>query len=514
MNDAALKRLAAMASLFLGGLNASAQTTFDVVHYNASSGFAAGHSVRETPNGFVVFGVQTQLDTTRQDCSTSLFSEDGSFVSEQLIHRPRYEHFGGYADPVSSIPWATGFIAGMYTFSGGEPVDTLWAVRFNEHGDTLWTKPILIDTIVYARKAIAWNHHFYFTGLEASGALLGNHGFAMRTDTLANMELFHLNATIDDPLAMDIDTQGNIYLGGRSMDVGFGKGYLLKIDSMGNELWDAYQPKPKGNWRGVKHVFGNKLLCMGEWKTYNLPPPGQPYDNTMYLVMYDDNGNFQWQYSGLKCTPTTYTWAAFTDGYQDSDSTFIVCGAVQQLAWNWAVVYRFTEDGDSLWRRDFAHFANIANSTAFPEIPWDIEPTSDGGMVLTGETWNGDTVPPYSDENMWLLKLDSMGCLVPGCQYVGINEMAFGLEHALRVWPNPSHGRISLDLDLPEGLPLEGHLLLQVFDARGRLVVRRDLGGNLDQTIQLDLVGQPVGLYSAHISDARRILTGAKIMIQ
>ena len=113
-----------------------------------------------------------------------------------------------------------------------------------------------------------------------------------------------------------------------------------------------------------------------------------------------------------------------------------------------------------------------------------------------------------------MLKLDSMGCLVPGCQYVGINEIAFGLEHALRVWPNPSNGHINLALDLPEGLPLEGPLLLQVFDARGRLMMRKDLGGNLAQTIQLDLADQPAGLYSAHISDARRILTGAKIILE
>ena len=63
-------------------------------------------------------------------------------------------------------------------------------------------------------------------------------------------------------------------------------------------------------------------------------------------------------------------------------------------------------------------------------------------------------------------------------------------------------------------MPLEGNLLLQVFDARGRLVVRRDLGDQLDQTIALDLTGQPAGMYSAHISDAQRILTGTKIVLE
>ncbi|MBZ0207798.1 MAG: T9SS type A sorting domain-containing protein [Flavobacteriales bacterium] len=329
----------------------------------------------------------------------------------------------------------------------------------------------------------------------------------MRTDTLANVQFFQRYPQMES-LSMAVDENGSMYLAGKS----YSKGYLLKIDSTGNELWHASQPKPRGNWWGVKHVFGNKLLCMGEWKTNVLPPPGQPYDNTMYLAMYSDDGALQWQYSGLKCKPTSYTWATFTDGYQDSDSTFIACGAIQQIYWNRAVIYRFTADGDSLWRRDYAHFANLTN--LYPEIPWDIEPTSDGGMVLTGETWNRDTIAPYSDQNMWLMKLDAEGCLVPGCQYVGINEIAYGLEHALRAWPNPSNGRINLSLELPEGLPLEGTLLLQVFDARGRLVVRKELGTQEAQTIPLDLSRQPAGLYSAHISDARRILTGTKLVLE
>ncbi|MBZ0207801.1 MAG: T9SS type A sorting domain-containing protein [Flavobacteriales bacterium] len=505
-------RLAILASLSLGGLQSFAQTTFDIVHSNVSSGFAVGYSVREIHDGYIVFGSQTELDTVNQDCSISIFNEAGLFVDEYYLHRPRFEGFGSQ-DPIGTIP-SGGFVAGQTTFSGGEPVDTVFAVRFNAFGDTLWTKPLLSDTFASAVKAIAKGDHFYFTGLEASGVLLGNNGYVMRTDTSANIELFRLDPTLDMPMTLDVDDQGNMYLGGKSRDIGNGKGYLLKIDSMGDELWHAYQPKPKGNWWGVKHVFGDKLLCMGEWQSYILPPPGEPYDNTMYLAMYSDDGTLQWQYSGLKGKPTSYTKAFFTDGYQDSDSTFIVCGPIQQLAWNRAVIYRFTADGDSLWRRDYAHFGNVVNPTAFPEIPWDIEPTSDGGMVLTGETWNGDTVPPYSDVNMWLLKLDAEGCLVPGCQYVGINEIAYGLEHALRAWPNPGTGRINLALDLPEGLHLEGHLQLQVYDARGRLVVNRNLGGQLAQDITLDLTGQPAGFYSAHISDAHRILTGAKLFVQ
>lgn len=505
MNSSQLKRLAIGASLSLGGVQASAQTTFNIAHYNVSSGFAVGRSVRETPNGYIVFGIQTELDTVNQDCSVSSFNHSGVFVGEQYMHRSRFENYG-VTDPIGNVP-SGGYIGAQSTFSAGIPEDTVIAVRFNSQGDTLWSKPILSDTIAFVRKVVAKGGQFYFTGLKASGVLFGNHGFVIRTDSMADVELLHLNPGID-PYSLDVDDQGDMYIASSG---GILSGSILKIDSSGNEMWQVYQPKPKGNWWGVKHVFGNKLLCMGQWIDFHAG--WEPDTNRMYLCMYDDDGAFQWDFEGLKDNGSG-NWATFTDGYQDSDSTFIVCGAIQQLAWNRAVIYRFTADGDSLWRRDYAHFANLANSTAFPEIPWDIEPTSDGGMVLTGETWNGDTIPPYSDQNLWLLKLDAQGCLVPGCQYVGINDIAYGLEYALRTWPNPSNGQVSLALDLPEGLPLDGHLLLQVFDAQGRLVVRRDLGTQLEQTIPLDLTGQPAGMYSAHISDAQRVLTGTKIVLE
>jgi len=352
-------------------------------------------------------------------------------------------------------------------------------------------------------EAVAKNSKFYFTGVKVSNAQSSAGVYVMRTDTMANVELLQTQFVIT-PNSMDVDDEGNMYVAGNRNY----KGYMIKVDSSGSQVWNRFQPRSEGNWYGIKHMFGDRLLCMGSWRAYH-----QPLNDTttMYLCMYDESGALLWDFEGFTDRGTQGV-TFFTDGYQDSDSTFIVCGPVQRTFWNRALIYRFSADGTPLWQRDYAHFANL--SALYPEIPWDIEPTSDGGMVLTGESWNQDTIPPYSNVNMWLLKLDAEGCLVPGCQYVGINEVTYGLEHAMKVWPNPSDGKVNMNLNLPTGLPLEGDLLLQVFDANGRLVLRKNLGIHEVQTLSLDLSGQPAGFYSAHISDARRILTGSKIVVQ
>jgi hypothetical protein len=97
---------------------------------------------------------------------------------------------------------------------------------------------------------------------------------------------------------------------------------------------------------------------------------------------------------------------------------------------------------------------------------------------------------------------------------VGLNENAMGLQNTLLAYPSPSGGLFTLALTLPATVALDGDLTLQVFDTQGRLVERRNLGRQLEQRIALDLTAQPTGLYSAHLSDGKRILTGVRLVVE
>ena len=96
---------------------------------------------------------------------------------------------------------------------------------------------------------------------------------------------------------------------------------------------------------------------------------------------------------------------------------------------------------------------------------------------------------------------------------VGVQE-ATEASPQIQVQPNPSDGRFTLALTLPETLTLSGDLALQIYDAQGRLVERRNLGRQLQQSVALDLSAQPTGLYCAHLSDGMRILTGVRLVVE
>ena len=148
----------------------------------------------------------------------------------------------------------------------------------------------------------------------------------------------------------------------------------------------------------------------------------------------------------------------------------------------------------------------------YPQEFYDVKPTSDGGLILTGET-NGPA-PPNS-HRLWLVKLDSMGCLVPGCHTVGVQEFESQLQSALKVSPNPANERVQVSLALPEGYRLEGAVQALLLDAQGKEVLRAQVPTNTTELRgQLDVNGLSPGLYYLHLRDAAKWLAGGKVVME
>ena len=104
-------------------------------------------------------------------------------------------------------------------------------------------------------------------------------------------------------------------------------------------------------------------------------------------------------------------------------SGFVVAGVAKRPTppgvWgsNRGWIAKISPDGDSLWSRTYVY------STDFPSFHefYDLKECPDGGLILCGESRsvaNGDSIP----QQAWLMKLDSFGCLVPGCQFIDATE--------------------------------------------------------------------------------------------
>jgi len=134
----------------------------------------------------------------------------------------------------------------------------------------------------------------------------------------------------------------------------------------------------------------------------------------------------------------------------------------------------------------------------------DMVPDGNGGYYIFGSYHGYDDGTTNYPLQLMITRLYGLN--------VGVREVEKPM--ALQVVPNPSSGPFTLELDLPEAAPITDDLLLQVFDMQGRQVMARGLGRDRYQRINVDLTDEPAGLYSAHLSDGKRILTGVRLVVE
>lgn len=142
-------------------------------------------------------------------------------------------------------------------------------------------------------------------------------------------------------------------------------------------------------------------------------------------------------------------------------------------------VFKATSDGKEVWQRYHRH----ALEGDFRL--WDVEPT-EKGMIAAGYSNDADST---NDESMnaWGLKLDSAGCLKPGCA-VGIERRSKKVVSELRVYPNPAQEHLYIELPDNKGAGSR----LRIWNSRGRLMEEKRMVGDKHR---LDLSEYPKGVY-------------------
>ena len=163
------------------------------------------------------------------------------------------------------------------------------------------------------------------------------------------------------------------------------------------------------------------------------------------------------------------------------------------------IILKVSANGDSLWYREYEYDTCQKNQ----DYLRDIKPTSDGGFIAAG-FFIPTTGSPCNDtgtQDMWVMKLDSCGCVFAGCDsacagLVGIEEFSVsGLE--FRVFPNPTSGKITLQVNLPQN----SNTRITVYNVLGELVYDQPFINR-----QIDLSYLPGGMYFLHIAQGQTTL--------
>ena len=389
-------------------------------------------------------------------------------------------------------------------------------IRYAANGDSLWLRE-------YGHEDDSWlgrqvnrtkDGGYILAGeaADASGDFV--EAFLVKTDNVGNVQWQRTyggaNPTCN-AISVDTTAAEGYFVGGQFRVAANNQDlWVFRVDGDGDTVWSRHWGtsfnEPAAHLTTLSN--GNPIIASATGNVSN------DYAARMYQAELDQfDGHFVWQryygplaVAGLttakEVRPGLGTIAA--GGYEEPDSVGYLKG----------VLLRTAPGGDSLWMRTYVYYDSLINDGI--GIFRDVIPTPDNGFIACGMThgcYDFANCPPGYGQDVWVVKVDSMGCLVPGCDdfSTAITVQATNLRDALSVFPNPAHGGTVAKVTLPAGSPFANDLRLRLVSAQGQevLVQKAALGEN-----QVTLRGLAAGVCYLHLTSGSTWLGGAKLIIE
>jgi Secretion system C-terminal sorting domain len=507
MLDRAMSRGLLIGMFFLArSLWAPCQETFITHLDSVQTGYdASGRSVRETTDGYLVFAWQQSLDGTgNMRPAVYKLANDGSFLSRYEIGtgEPLGAGFGLF-DPVTSSAEG-GFVSILRTSNGyGYDMDLAF---FDSAGDLNSTTDLMSspvgDSIILGNRQLrpTSDGGLVFCGFldlpDASAKAL-----LVKVDSTGSVvwqQTYEASGQAYDAVSVAQYVDGGYVLSGyRLPETLNGLGFVIRTDSAGNQLWRKHFGNEAGANGVVRVTEDGGIITFASYAEPDWPWGWQQY----LLTRWDEFGGIDWQ------THSHYFYSVSAFDFEVLPDQSMI--AVGTYTWKTELV-KYSALGDSLWSRQLTVFTNLGD-----HVPTDVEIASDGGFLVTGFAIQVTGDPTPGTQTIFVIKTDSLGCVIPGCQNVGVQEYVMDLQKDLRVSPNPASEVVNVSLDLPEGGEVQGQAQVHLLDGSGRLVAQQSVQQDLNKlSANLVVSALPSGAYYLHLRDAKRWLAGSKVILE
>ncbi|RLD88593.1 MAG: hypothetical protein DRJ02_03580 [Bacteroidetes bacterium] len=383
--------------------------------------------------------------------------------------------------------------------------DTLWTKEYGEK-----TSPFNDTTFGILQLKKEYNNRLIMTGVrlpknDPSSVWL------METDSLGNKlwerfygegeEYFQGHSVVQT-------NDGGFVIGAAKFEIHATGGYLdpliIKTDSLGNEEWRVNPGNPD--------VDDNKVMVA-------LAQDGNIIAGTNYGT--DQSGDNRWAVVKImKIKPDgTVLWDKnYLEPQYDnfllntivlSNGNILVNGGRDthylgeeypaQMGW----ILCTDSMGTQLWYREYAL---LTGHNSFNDL-YDVRETSDGGLIGVGKV--SPSVPDTGTADIWVMKMDSTGCLYAGCDTTVVVEETARPADGINIYPNPVTGVFTVDI----GKPLQ---------ATGSVVIYNLYGGKVrevkipkgEQVVRINASKWKSGLYVAMVSRQEKITGKKKFVVR
>jgi hypothetical protein len=273
---------------------------------------------------------------------------------------------------------------------------------------------------------------------------------------------------------------GNFIIGGSKQDEGEQvHGLVFKVDSTGNLLWQRDYTQLIAN--GLSLYDSASVLLSGYVPASLSRPRLLRLNVENGDIIFDKQNNYTQSallYISRKVSDGEIFSVGLTSNTTESNSGFYMrC--------------------DSMGNPIFLRRVNYLNEVDFFI---DFIETSDGGILINGAA--ADT-PEDGGQNLWLVKLDSLGCLEPDC-WVGV-EQAEVNTLGVSIYPNPATDWLYLKYDNTRNITLE------IFNLSGQRVLQHQ---HMAPKEGIEISHLPAGLYLLRFVDEFGNVATEKLVVE
>ncbi len=316
-----------------------------------------------------------------------------------------------------------------------------------------------------------------------SGSINNRKTILIKIDSLGNelwQKTYKFSNYMHSGESIALCKDGGFIIGGdeRNYNVtpSFRNPLIIKVDSVGNMQWRRTYGSTDFSNRGANGIIQTQdggyafVGAVGVNDSFNID------QHIPWVVKLDSNGVIEWskKSEGDKTNSAPYN-NFFTDIIELNNGSLITCGYQKITYPNKPTTDKHRIRGTiAKYAQDgtpiwrrYYHHPEVKDEPLSINILHDIKPTPDGGFVAAGYLAHSID----NTQDTWVIKVDSFGCLVQGCEVISVPRINAPIA-SLKIYPNPATESIKIEIT-PSGNQQE--FVLELYDILGRLVLTKTL---------------------------------------
>jgi hypothetical protein len=382
-----------------------------------------------------------------------------------------------------------GYIVAGTTSSYREGYPSMWIIKLETTGDTVWTKMYEGAVVSSARSVQQTIDGGYIVAGKGEENIL-------KVDRHGNREWgTHFGWIL---YSVKQTTNGGYIAVGDSIYHQLEWNYIPslsinKLDENGDTEWrNPFGDDFIGRANSIQQTTDGGYILAGDSVDFRSE---FEYSHYLMVMKLDENGNTEWKYFGGE-----YSGAQSIQ--QTEDDGYIVAGNTTDAGHGLDVlIMKLDENGNEQWMK-------IYGSSGGWEYASSIQQTSDGGYIVAGQT------DSYGSGlyDMWILKLDENGN-GPGPDGISDSNQYHCKGFSLsQNYPNPFNPETEIAFTLPEASPVT----VTVYNILGQVVMEQ-IKGNMKagyHTVTWNASGMNSGVYFYRLQASEFTATRRMVLVK